>query len=281
MLPKMKIFTRCFKNSLKGGKCESKLVNLARKQNWGSILKLLEENGAAALEDKGTASVHLTYDKYSGGNILHIMCEHHPPAKVVNHVAGMFPLLTIQLNKQKQTPLHVAAAFGASPRTIATLLKHGGSSPALMCDVRGHTPLHLHIKHCTPTKQVCDPGYKQRTDHKKKDMGDWLVFGPDIKVLRQLAEAAPEAINMTDNEGNVPSDLAEGLNQHQPTKKKAQRHYSGGRLASLTRRLTTSMMEDSSTNKQSTTTPDEFASLVRRASLTNSQITPQRWTENT
>lgn len=195
------------KTSLKGT-CESKLVYLARKQMWGSFLRLLKEHGAAALEDKGTDYVHLTYDKHSGGNILHIMCEYHPPSKVVNHVAGMFPLLTVQLNKQKQTPLHVAAACGASPRTIATLLQHGGNSTATRCDIKGHTPLHLHIKHCTPTKQVCDPGYKQRTGHARKDK-EWLAFGPDIKVLRQLAEAAPEAINATDNEGNVPSDLAE------------------------------------------------------------------------
>jgi hypothetical protein len=255
----MKILTQ-LKTSLKV-KCESKLVYLARKQMWGSILRLLEENGAAALEDKGTASVHLTYDKHSGGNILHIMCEHHPPSKVVNHVAGMFPLLTIQLNKQKQTPLHVAAAFGASPRTIAALLKHGGSSPALMCDVRGHTPLHLHIKHCTPTIQVCDPGYKQRADREKKDK-DWLVCGPDIKVLRQLAEAAPGAINMTDNEGKVPSDLSEG---HQAKKKAL---HSGGRFA-LTRRLT-AITEDSTQ-----ITILEFASFARRTSLTNSQITPK------
>jgi ankyrin repeat protein len=236
------------KTSLKG-KCESKLVYLARKQMWGSILRLLEENGVSALEDKGTASVHLTYDNHGGGNILHIMCEHHPPANVVNHVAGTFPLLTMQLNEQKQTPLHVAAAFGASPRIIATLLKHGGSSPARMRDAKGHTPLHLHIKHCTPTKQVCDAGYRQRADHGKKDK-DWLVFGPDIKVLRQLAEAAPEAINMTDNEGNVPSDLAEG------SQRKVKKESPGERFALAERRL--------STIKQHIP-KNEFAKFARRA----------------
>ena len=199
-------------------KNESKLIRMIMKRKWPDILDLLVEQGTAALEDKGTASVHLTYDSHKQGNVLHIMCEYHPPAKVVNHIASMFPLLTIQVNKDKQTPLHVAAAHGASHRVISTLLKHGGSSPATMQDIKGRTPLHLHLKHCTADVRNCDPGDNDflctKRSSSSNNKGDSsasacvLVSGPNVKILRLLAEAAPQSIQLEDKEGQTPLCLA-------------------------------------------------------------------------
>jgi hypothetical protein len=214
-----------FKSKLVAGRHnESKLVKLIIKQKWNDVLVLLQAEGRSALAHKGTASVHVTYDggEYRNGNVLHIMCMYHPPHKVIHRVASMSPLLAIQVNALKQTPLHVAAAYGASHRVISSLIKHGGTSPASMQDAKGRIPLHLHLKHCTPDACNCDSGddisptqdgYSsvngvKRTPIKSKSQPSLLVAGPNVKVLRVLSEAAPQSIFMEDKEGLTPMMIA-------------------------------------------------------------------------
>jgi hypothetical protein len=205
---------------------ESKLVKLIIKQKWNDVLELLQAEGQSALAHTGTASVqHVTYEgrDYRNGNVLHIMCMYHPPHKVIHRAASMSPLMAIQVNALQQTPLHVAAAYGASHRVISSLIKHGGKTPATMQDVKGRTPIHLHLKYCTPGVCECDPGdenavqtsprdgyssvdgYKRKSSKSTKSL---LVPGPNVKVLRVLSEAAPQSIQMKDKEGLTPMMIA-------------------------------------------------------------------------
>jgi hypothetical protein len=219
---------------------ESKLVKLVLKQKWEEVLQFLANHGSSALvdEDKGTASIHTRYGDFRQGNMLHIMCEQHPPARVVHRVASLFPLLIAQVNAQKQTPLHVAAANGASHRVIATLLQKGGNSTAVLQDSKGRTPLHAHVKFCTSDVRNCDPGDSDRrscssigaasvsagmnnggtsssssSHHTCRGVlsASSLVYGPNIKVLRMLAEAAPQTIHMVDDDGKSPMSIASSL----------------------------------------------------------------------
>jgi ankyrin repeat protein len=226
---------------------ESKLVKLVLKQQWAEVLQFLADHGSSALgEDKGTASIHIRYGDFRQGNILHIMCEQHPPARVVHRVASLFPLLTAQVNAQKQTPLHVAAANGASHGVIATLLQKGGASSAVLQDFKGRTPLHAHVKCCTSDVRNCDSGDNDRRTSTSSSnnrrscssagtafsggmissssshhtchvalSASSLVYGPNIKVLRLLAEAAPQTIHMVDHDGKSPMSMASSREQEE------------------------------------------------------------------
>jgi ankyrin repeat protein len=256
----------------------NKLVKLVLKQKWEEVLQFLADRCnygssccALAVVDNmhedlgGTASIHIRRYNDNGcdfrqGNILHVMCEQHPPARVVHRVASLFPLLTAQVNAQKQTPLHVAAANGASHRVIATLLQKGGNRTALLQDSKGRTPLHAHVKYCTSNALNCDPGDNDEYRHtsmsamsssvssstgtassagRNGSIGGMsrsssmshssqhnntcrgalsassLVYGPNIKVLRLLAEAAPQTIHMVDHDGKSPMSMASSTEREQ------------------------------------------------------------------
>jgi hypothetical protein len=153
--------------------------------------------------DSMSSSIHVTYEAFYNGNVLHVMCQHHPPAKLVKQVASMFPLLTVQVNRHKQTPLHVAAQCGASHRAMDALVKCGQSA-CLMKDINGRTPLLLHLRECSGEKK-CDISTGGTTDEcVNQGAPKKLQIGPSVKVLRVLAEGAPDQMHMADSAGESP-----------------------------------------------------------------------------
>jgi hypothetical protein len=94
-----------------------------------------------------------------GDSMLHMVCRHHPSVRVVQRVlSDRAPRLAVkEVNKAGQTPLHVAAACGASSRVVRLLLKQCPDS-ATSQDLQGNTPLHLHFTN-TCGQKVCDSGF--------------------------------------------------------------------------------------------------------------------------
>lgn len=209
-----------------------KLVKLICKHRWLEFSNLL--SSVAAREKEVTLSsktssntmgtgtlVHVTYSDYRYGNLLHVLCQHHPPSKLVHKVATLYPLLVIHVNRCKQTPLHVAAAYGASHRVIAMLLRHSMSA-AIMQDDKGRTPLHLHIEKTT-SRKICDSlttseddnmylekqaECKQLSQSSKDKDEKVLCAGPDVKVMRRLSETSPASLDLRDQNGQTPVDMA-------------------------------------------------------------------------
>jgi len=94
-----------------------------------------------------------------GDSMLHMVCRFHPPVSIVRKVLKTRePFLAVQeVNSLGQTPLHVAAACGASYKVVLVLLEQS-AIPAMVQDSEGNTPLHLHLLHCSGQK-ICDPGF--------------------------------------------------------------------------------------------------------------------------
>jgi hypothetical protein len=93
-----------------------------------------------------------------GDSMLHMVCRYHPPISAVRQLLNKrAPLLAVQeVNSAGQTPLHVAAACGASFKIVQLLLEQCPDT-AVAQDSQGNTPLHLHIAN-TCRRKVCDPG---------------------------------------------------------------------------------------------------------------------------
>jgi hypothetical protein len=164
--------------------------------------------------------------------------------KLVKGLLSLFPLLDIQLNSQRQTPLHVAASIrtsassvsescsttqhtrtleqhmqgasaDASPppcsfsaRLIATLLKYGSSSsPNIMVDLDGRTPLHLYLLHNSGGVWNVDTGKRQTRRLHTKEQECRI----DIRVLRWLSEAGPGSLSMKDKNQQCPKEMIREL----------------------------------------------------------------------
>jgi hypothetical protein len=94
-----------------------------------------------------------------GDSMLHMLCRYHPPVSAVRNVLSQrAPLLAVhEVNSAGQTPLHVAAACGASFQVVRLLLDQCPETAGAQ-DSQGDTPLHLHIAN-TCRKNICDPGF--------------------------------------------------------------------------------------------------------------------------
>eukprot|EP00986_Skeletonema_menzelii_P015616 scaffold12237_cov208-Skeletonema_menzelii.AAC.3 len=112
----------------------------------------------AALFDEGSsASAAPSSDSHSdvGENVLHDMCRCKPPLDV-------FETLLISLRHRRaytsgkdhmgRTPLHVAAACGASPDIIEALAL-ADPSPASIGDLDRRTPLHIAVRNLAYNRQ--------------------------------------------------------------------------------------------------------------------------------
>jgi len=143
------------------------IEKLLRKRNWDQVLERIIRH--MELNEKTTCE----------DTILHSVCRNYPPVRVVNRLLIEFSWLASQLNEEKQTPLHVAAACGASPKVVAALVKHCPESSEWQ-DNEGCTPLHLHLKY----SPLCDAGYMYQ-----KEDNPTLIKGPMMQILEELVEA--------------------------------------------------------------------------------------------
>jgi hypothetical protein len=172
----------------------SMLMRLITKGDWEALRKYLAtESGAfyAAAEmtttdDSSKSSEDLSFDSDSGVMAIHMAMRQHPPIDIVASLMRFNPLLTAQLDTFGRTPLHVAAANGASPHVIRFLLQQDVGAAAKL-DCEGKTPLHLCCEHCC-SEGKCDPGLGKGI----------LVKGPMSEALKMLAKAFPDSLNRED-----------------------------------------------------------------------------------
>ena len=188
------------RNDKDNGK-EARLRKLITQDRWEEVLEFLSLNQENSIHrTHGTTS--RSYDQASNGNALHIICQKQICladdsdvdsnlilcVKVIKTLLTLFPLLSVQVDTDKRTPLHVAAMNGASSKVLSTLLTYGGTSPGVMQDIHGRTPFHLYLLH-QGGAWLTDSG-RPRSSPKPCKV--------DIKVLRILSESVPLSISMLD-----------------------------------------------------------------------------------
>lgn len=201
-----------------------KLENYILKRQWPKFFKFLESvDGANELSRQAQLPI-----EGNAGTLLHLACQGHPPLEVVEILHKANPSwIDNSQNAHKHTPLHVAAAWGASPNAIQ-FLTHLRPQNASRKDVHGRTPLHLHCDYCCAPGS-CDPESFTDEEHQEhfercqEEMRntsasqiydvfvDYAVFsckkrthGPIPKVIEILYDAAPVSINLEDSDGMNP-----------------------------------------------------------------------------
>lgn len=147
-----------------------------------------------------------------GRTLLHRVMSFRPSVQVVDLIiARMVSNQTKQqsatnpedtTDRYGMTPLHIAAASGASLDVIERLLKGTIKSAALATDTMNRLPLHWAC--CNPfgqTPQIPRKGFFQ-CGIARRDMDNMLA------IVNKLVGVYPQAVWMVDGDGATPFDLA-------------------------------------------------------------------------
>jgi hypothetical protein len=161
---------------------EAKSASADRRPSYGSSRNSFTRNSftgkesaaaaaaikAAALfdDDSSASDAHVASDNQHldvGENILHDICRYKPPLDVIEtlltsleHRRGY----TSGKDDMGRSPLHVAAACGASPDIIEALAL-ADPSPASMGDVDRRSPLHIAVRYLAYSNRQQEENHPQ------------------------------------------------------------------------------------------------------------------------
>lgn len=180
---------------------------------------------AVALFDEGSsASAELSSDSHSdvAENVLHDICRCKPPLDVLEtlltslrHRRGY----TSGKDDMGRTPLHVAAACGASPDIIEALA-HADPSPASIGDVDRRSPLHIAVRNLAYSRQeenhpqeaneLLTPPPSSVRQEEPLDEKAFEQTATTISILKEVMVAYPGQVDFKDEDkmGYSPLDYA-------------------------------------------------------------------------
>lgn len=179
----------------------------------------------AALFDEGSsASAAPSSDSHSdvGENVLHDMCRCKPPLDVFETLLTSLRhrrAYTSGKDHMGRTPLHVAAACGASPDIIEALAL-ADPSPASIGDLDRRTPLHIAVRNLAYNRQeenhpqeanerLTPPPSSVRQDE-PLDEEAFEQITTTISILKEVMMAHPGEVDFKDEDkmGYSPLDYA-------------------------------------------------------------------------
>lgn len=126
--------------------------------------------------------------------VVHFACRFNPPRTIIRHLASLYPEGSCYPDKMGRLPLHYAVKWGASYRLIDYLVEKDRSAASAK-DENGKTPLHL----------LCE-NYSSSVDTNKTD--DLSPEDNMVQALKTLIKAAPDAVNIEDNDGTTVVEYA-------------------------------------------------------------------------
>ena len=232
------------KDATSASRSVDKIKAYISKRQWAKLRKYLHSNGGCldiglSSQSDGTVDDRNVVTEEDYDCVIHAIllmaCKNHPPVDIVNDLSELCPDKARKCrNIAMQTPLHVAASFGAHPEVVE-LLNDFSPDHASIVDSMGRTPLHLHCKNCC-AMNTCDPmsfeneilaenpidslkkcGHYPELIH-RVDTEDHNPFktalvaakgrttGPIPDVLETLILAYPEALLIEDKSGRTPLD---------------------------------------------------------------------------
>jgi hypothetical protein len=177
------------------------LSDLISTQDWETVFDSLfnKGDGRASLSE----SHALNFERATGHNLLHVLCRHQPPLEMVQAVITTWPFLPPKLTKKtRQAALHIACQHGARSDVVKLLL-HSNGKAATLQDASGRLPLHLA---CCPSNYPRRQAENMCDEEKDTNEVEWI--NPGSAVIRALCAHFPQAVNMEDEDGCNPLELA-------------------------------------------------------------------------
>ena len=152
---------------------QSKICQIIANRKWSKVDKFVRSH---CCEDDSEL-----YNGHQNETLLHYACRFHPPLSVIQSIVNRFPTWCSRLDSNGQSPLHMAAQYGAEPDIIEYLCVPNRSTSGIQ-DKLGKTPLHL----------ACI----SYADHykKKKTLNSALVL-----TIKILIRSSPSTVNLEDN----------------------------------------------------------------------------------
>mmetsp|Transcript_18638 Transcript_18638/g.25677 ORF Transcript_18638/g.25677 Transcript_18638/m.25677 type:complete len:273 (-) Transcript_18638:258-1076(-) len=205
---------------------------LIKKRKWRRLRQLLNSS-----DDH--SDVLSPFPEYGNGqNPLHALCRENPPIDLVKKFIEASPLSPIEVDDQKQTPLHMAA-YSLASADVIELLSTLYPDTASTKDVDGKTPLML----------ACD---KSQVNPNIVDNIIWAELDSSIwspESIKALIKASPRTVADEDDSGQSALEYAisseappciirvlqhacsvECLRKRAETRRKACRRSSGNKL---------------------------------------------------
>ena len=182
---------------------------LIEQQRWSSLRQYLcTVDGSTELALLLTESLPRRKSNGSNSNadapsspvstLLHVTCKRRPPEDIITRMVQLCPLVAHQRDASGRYPLHIAAAWGASPQVVKFLLLQNINAASHL-DKDGKSPLHLCCEYgCR--EGACDPGTEKNCYNFAK--------GPVLQVVYNLFIASPKSINVEDIHGCAPLEYA-------------------------------------------------------------------------
>merc|ERR1712176_174587 len=135
-------------------------------------------------------------------NLLHWVCRSHPPEDILKLFYACSPKAIQQPDAHGQYPIHKACHYGASLRVILFLLKSCRLAASAQ-DSSGKTPLHYLAEY-----------YPRNYD--TEDPDEIPVNIAMVEIVKILCLAAPDIINLEDEDGESALEIA--LDSNAPLK---------------------------------------------------------------
>lgn len=119
---------------------DNSLTTLISKKKWEKVIEVLTS------EDKDDSYFSCRYKcnkKCEHGHcLLHLALRLHPPFYIIKAMLEAFPDGPSETDCMKRYPLHIAAKYGISVRSMKVLLTANPKAAGAL-DLNGQTPLHL------------------------------------------------------------------------------------------------------------------------------------------
>lgn len=178
----------------RASKNDMNLSHLISEQEWDSVELMLADSTTFSRHsvDRSARVGSLAVDC-----ILHHACHFNAPLRIIRRLATIFPSSPNTANSRGRYPIRIAVAGGCQPDVIQFLMQVNHQVVRLQ-DESGKNPIH-YAADCY-AQNFSDNNFDVPNHHE--------VYRNTLQVVEYLVKAAPESVNVEDNDEMNPIEYA-------------------------------------------------------------------------